>query len=310
MKTDCFSFIPQESVHIYIPTYNSETTLQNLITSLKESANECKVFITITIVDNASSDSTWDIILNLNRKGIIQSNYRHPSNMGIATFYHLFSIHNKRINQHGRFIPFIMCDSEDMVHLNFFSHYNSSSQTIEADLYIPRYCLYRINGTNESHSEIGTNSFYENCVYLSPLARAMAVLALPGAIGSTSAVWATGIMSNKAFQIMRNHTKKFTRNPGIPGSAWENSLIANLLYKCSFQLTGGLYLRGCIDSKYIKFPGAYSQLATVLYEMNCGGLEMLNTFTNYKLLHEDLLEKLSSIDLYRKALRGMINEWT
>ena len=181
---------------------------------------------------------------------------------------------------------------------------------MKADLYISRYCLYRINGTNESHSEIRTNSLYENCVYLSPLARAMAVLALPGAIGSTSAVWATGIMSNKAFQIMYNHTKKFTRNPGIPGAAWENSLIANLLYKCSFQLTGGLYIRGCIYSKYIKFPGVSSQLSTILYKMNCGGLEMLSYFTNYKLLDEDLLEKLSSIELYRKALRGMIGVWT
>ena len=109
-----------KSIHIYIPMYNSETTLQNLITSLKESANQCKVFITITIVDNASNDSTWDIAYNLKRKALIESIYRHPINMGGATLLHSLSIHNKRINQHDRFIPFMMCDSEDMVDLDFF----------------------------------------------------------------------------------------------------------------------------------------------------------------------------------------------
>jgi hypothetical protein len=137
----------------------------------------------------------------------------------------------------------------------------------------------------------------------------MTVLALPGVTGSTSAVWGTGIMSNKAFQIWYEHTRRFVRDPGIISTAWENSLMANLLYKCSFRVTGGLLLRGCTDSKYIKFPGSSSQCASILYERNCGGLELLNIFTRHKLLNEDLLARISSVESYRKELRAMINEW-
>lgn len=298
-----------ESIHIYIPTRNSELTLENSVTSLSASATACQVNIKITIVDNMSSDGTWERILSLEEKGLVHRSFRHPSNIGIATLLYCLSMHKKEINLRGSYMPLIMIDSEDTVNPDFFSYYSSFNSTKRADLYIPRYGLYRINGSNENHFETGTNSFYANCGYLSPISRAMAILALPGAIGSTTAVWATGIMSNEAFEIWYHHTRKFVKNPGIPLIAWENSLIANLLYQCSYRLTEGLCLRGCIDSKYIRFPGVSSQLATVLYEMNCGGLELLSIFTEYKLLNEDLLEKISSVDSYRKSLRTMIHGW-
>ena len=299
-----------QSISVLIPTYNSESTLQQCVKSLHCSAEQAKIKIEIYIFDNRSDDNTLAHAKELYNSDLISGCQCNGRNIGIATFYKMANWYIKSCSAKDSWSPVFLMDSEDTVPVDYFSFLCFAAQSAAHEgcsLVIPQYALRSLTYSS-MHNRIGTNSFFFNAKYLPLKTRWLACLLSPGAVGYSSMVWGCLYLNSQPFDRFRSHTKKFVMDPGLLPAAWENTLCANLLLEFDYMLSSGVLYRGCTNSKFFEFPGADSALASFIY-INDGSLSILETARKHDLVPEDIRSSLSDIINHKVNFSNLVQSF-